>query len=37
MNEGITMKDRYNRNMNMLSPEENERLISFKVCVIGCG
>jgi len=31
------MKDRYNRNMNMLSPEENESLRSFKVCVIGCG
>ena len=37
MNGGFTMKDRYNRNMNMLSPEENERLRSFKVCVIGCG
>jgi molybdopterin/thiamine biosynthesis adenylyltransferase len=31
------MKDRYNRNMNMMSPEENERLRSFKVCVVGCG
>lgn len=31
------MKDRYNRNMNTLSPEENERLRSFKVCVVGCG
>lgn len=31
------MKDRYQRNMNMLSPEENESLRSFKVCVIGCG
>ena len=31
------MKDRYNRNMSTLSPEENERLRSFKVCVIGCG
>lgn len=31
------MKDRYNRNMNMLSPEENQKLRSFKICVIGCG
>lgn len=31
------MKNRYNRNMNMLSPEENENLRNFKVCVIGCG
>jgi molybdopterin/thiamine biosynthesis adenylyltransferase len=31
------MKDRYNRNMNTLSPEENERLKNFKVCVVGCG
>lgn len=31
------MKDRYNRNMNTLSREENERLKSFKVCVVGCG
>lgn len=31
------MKDRYNRNMNTLSPEENERLKEFKVCVVGCG
>ncbi len=28
---------RYSRNMNMLSPEENASLSSFKVCVIGCG
>ncbi|CCJ34542.1 HesA/MoeB/ThiF family protein [Caloramator australicus] len=28
---------RYDRNMNMLSKEENERLRSFKVCVVGCG
>jgi molybdopterin/thiamine biosynthesis adenylyltransferase len=28
---------RYERNMNMLSKEENERLRSFKVCVVGCG
>ena len=34
---GIAMKDRYNRNMNMLSAEENESLRGFKVCVIGCG
>lgn len=31
------MKDRYNRNMNMLSPEENDRLKACKVCVAGCG
>lgn len=31
------MKDRYKRNMNMLSPEENESLRNYKVCVIGCG
>lgn len=31
------MKDRYSRNMNTLSPEENEKLKSFRVCVIGCG
>ena len=31
------MKNRYNRNMNMLSPEENAKLKTFKVCVIGCG
>ena len=31
------MKNRYNRNMNMLSPEENAKLKTYKVCVIGCG
>ena len=31
------MKNRYNRNMNMLSLEENERLRTYKVCVVGCG
>lgn len=31
------MEKRYSRNMNMLSPEENERLRSFKACVVGCG
>lgn len=31
------MKNRYDRNMGMLSPEENESLRTFKVCVIGCG
>jgi len=31
------MKDRYNRNMKMLSPEENESLHSFNACVVGCG
>lgn len=29
--------ERYSRNMNMLSLEENESLKNFKVCVIGCG
>lgn len=28
---------RYIKNMNMLSPDENERLKEFKVCVAGCG
>lgn len=28
---------RYERNMKMLSKEENSKLKSFKVCVIGCG
>lgn len=28
---------RYARNMNTLSPEENNNLRSFKVCVVGCG
>jgi molybdopterin/thiamine biosynthesis adenylyltransferase len=31
------MEKRYSRNMNMLSPEENEKLRSFKACVVGCG
>ena len=31
------MEKRYSRNMNMLSPEENERLRSFRACVVGCG
>lgn len=31
------MLDRYKRNVNMLSEEENEKLKDFKVCVIGCG
>jgi len=29
--------NRYSRNMNMLSKEENEKLKNFNVCVIGCG
>lgn len=37
MKTGADLKDRYNRNMNTLSLAENERLRSFKVCVIGCG
>lgn len=31
------MEERYSRNMNMLTAEENESLKNFKVCVIGCG
>lgn len=34
---GAAMKARYSRNGSMLSQEENERLGSFKVCVVGCG
>ncbi len=29
--------ERYERNMKMLSKEENETLKTFKVCVVGCG
>lgn len=28
---------RYDRNMNTLSKEENDKLRNFKVCVVGCG
>jgi len=31
------MGNRYQRNMNTFSPEENEKLRNFRVCVIGCG
>ena len=31
------MDKRYQRNMDMLSLEENESLKNFRVCVIGCG
>ncbi len=31
------LKDRYVRNEKMLSPEENQRLRSFRVAVVGCG
>ncbi len=31
------LKDRYIRNEQMLSPEENSRLRSFRVAVVGCG
>lgn len=37
MNEKKIFKDRYNRNMNTFSLEENQRLQAFRVCVIGCG
>lgn len=30
-------KDRYLKNMNLLSQEENAMLKNFKVCVVGCG
>ena len=29
--------DRYLKNKNLLSAEENQRLKTFKVCVVGCG
>ncbi len=31
------MADRYLRNMNTFSPEENEKFKNFHICVIGCG
>ncbi|WP_461206774.1 HesA/MoeB/ThiF family protein [Clostridium sp. DL1XJH146] len=31
------MQKRYEKNMSMLSEEENNKLKDFKVCVIGCG
>jgi molybdopterin/thiamine biosynthesis adenylyltransferase len=34
---GGTNMQRYSRNMNMLSAEENDMLKNFKVCVVGCG
>ena len=30
-------EERYLRNMTLLSPEENDRMKTFRVCVIGCG
>ncbi len=33
----MDLKDRYNRNQKMLSPDENKRLRSFRVAVVGCG
>lgn len=33
----MSIKDRYIRNENMLSPEENLSLRNFKVAVVGCG
>lgn len=33
----MDLKERYNRNMNTLSQEENDKLKEFKVCVVGCG
>lgn len=37
LNERRMMKNRYLKNMNMLNREENDRLKTFKVCVVGCG
>lgn len=31
------MEARYVKNMQMLSPEENESLAKYRVCVVGCG
>lgn len=31
------MKERYKRNISSLSEEESNKLIEFKVCVVGCG
>ncbi|WP_434798081.1 HesA/MoeB/ThiF family protein [Terrisporobacter vanillatitrophus] len=31
------MKKRYSRNISTLTPEENEKLKYFKVCIVGCG
>lgn len=31
------LKGRYSRNMNTLSQDDNDRLKTFRVCVIGCG
>ncbi|WP_027400414.1 HesA/MoeB/ThiF family protein [Anaerovorax odorimutans] len=33
----MELKDRYNRNLMTLSPEENLQLKNFKICVVGCG
>jgi Dinucleotide-utilizing enzymes involved in molybdopterin and thiamine biosynthesis family 2 len=30
-------ENRYQRNMNTFTPEENRRMKDFKICVIGCG
>lgn len=30
-------KNRYQRNMNTFSPEENQKMKDFRICVIGCG
>ena len=31
------MKKRYLRNISTLTPDENEKLKDFRVCIIGCG
>ena len=33
----MNLEERYKKNMNMLSLEENQSLKCFKVCVVGCG
>ena len=34
---GLDYTTRYNGNMPMLSPAENEKLKTFKICIVGCG
>ncbi|MCK5312205.1 MAG: HesA/MoeB/ThiF family protein, partial [Desulfobacteraceae bacterium] len=37
MNDNNLLKDRYNRNLKSLTPDEQEKLYKTKVCVIGLG
>jgi molybdopterin/thiamine biosynthesis adenylyltransferase len=34
---GIMLKNRYQRNMNLMTPDENQALRGKRVCVVGCG